>query len=321
MIEELKKINLEYQDRINIPDNPFGIEIEFANELYNKVEQELKKIFYYEEPTEYWMGYNRTNKERYNTWKLVKEATVQKRISFDKYTGGEINSPILKNDKKSWEELKQICEFLRSFENIKIDENCALHIHTDKKILPKIEEIINLTKLWILYEPVIYKFSYGETNSPRKMIYSYAKPFGQERNILELIKNLDKVKTLEQLMKTLHYERKLGLNLLNLIREAKPTIEKRTSNSTFNEKIIQNDVRFTLNLVNYAKKENFDEEFIYYKIKNYEPLFINKSVIEQKEEAEELANLIYKDELDKIYFYKQYYKAYNEHDIEKTLHL
>ena len=175
MKEELKKINLKYQDEINIPNNSFGIEIEFAGASYNKVERELKKIFYYNEPVEYWMDSRKSKIEKYNTWKLVKEATVQKRITFEEYTGGEINSPILKNNKKSWQELKQICEFLRNFENITIDDNCALHIHTDRKILPSLEEIKNLLKLWVVYEPIIYKFSYGEINAPRKMIYRYAK--------------------------------------------------------------------------------------------------------------------------------------------------
>ena len=321
MKEELLKINLEYQDKINVPDNPFGIEIEFAGALYTYVERELKKIFYYDEPLEYWMNSRKIRKEKYETWKLVKDATVQKRINFDIFTGGEINSPILTNNKKSWQELKKICEFLRNIENIKIDDNCALHIHTDKKILPTIEEIKNLLKLWIIYEDIIYKFSYGETNSPRKLLFSYAKPYGQYRNILELINKLDKIETLEELMQAIQYERKYGLNLLNLIRDNKTTIEKRTSNSTFNEKIIQNDVRFTLNLINYAKKENFDKEFIQYKLKNYEPIFLNQSIKENKEKAEELAHLIYKNELDKLYFYKQYYKVYNENDIEKNIHL
>ena len=321
MKEDLLKINIEYLDKINIPDNPFGIEIEFAGALYKQVERNLKQIFYYDDATEYWMNSRKIKKEKYETWKLVKDATVQKRIGFEEFEGGEINSPILTNNKKSWEELKQICEFLRKQENIKIDDNCAIHIHTDKKILPTIKEVINLLKLWIVYEDIIYKFSYGEIDIPRKLLFSYAKPYGQYRNILELINKLDKIETLEELMQAIQYERKYGLNLLNLIRDNKTTLEKRTSNGTLNEKIIQNDVRFTLNLINYAKKENFDEEFIKYKLKNYEPIFLNKSVKEDKEKAEELATRIFKEEIDKLYFYKQYYKTYNQNDIEKTLHL
>ena len=319
-MDELLEINLEYKDKINIPDNPFGIEIEFADALYTFVGNELKKEVYYEDTNEYWPN-TKKKEEKFETWRLVKDATVQKRIKFETFTGGEINSPILKNNKKSWQELKQICEFLRNINDISINENCALHIHTDKKILSTIEEIKNLLKLWIVYEDIIYKFSYGETNTPRKLIYGYAKPYGQEKNILELINKLEKAETLEDLMKSIYYERKFGLNIVNLIRHHKTTIEKRTSNSTFNEKIIQNDVRFTLNLINYAKEENFDKEFIQHKIDNYEPIYINQSIKDNKEKAEELAKLIYKEELDKMYFYKQYYKAYNENDIEKTLHL
>jgi hypothetical protein len=315
--EEIKNINLEYQYKINAKDNQFGIEIEFANALYSLVEKRLKKAFYYED--NYWID-SKKEEDKYKTWKLVKDATVQERLEYNKYKGGEINSPILRNDKKSWEELKEICEILRNTKEILIDENCSVHIHVTKHILNKLEEIKNLLKLWIIYEDIIYKFSYGETNEPRRLIYRYAKPYGQEKDILELINKIDDIETIEDFMKIIHYERKFGLNLSNIIKKIQ-TIEKRTSNGTLNEKIIQNDVRFTLNLFNYAKEENFDKEFIQHKIKNYKPIFLNDSIKENNKKAEELATLIYKDELDKIYFYKQYYKEYNKNDIEKIIHL
>ena len=52
-IEELKKINFEYKDKINIPEiqnKPIshGVEIEFAQAEYNKVKTDLEKLFQYD---------------------------------------------------------------------------------------------------------------------------------------------------------------------------------------------------------------------------------------------------------------------------------
>lgn len=317
-INDLKEIKMEYLNKINVPNNRFGIEIEFAGSDYKETEMELKMRFPYRENLEYNMCQKKAPVEKYETWKIKREKTVENRIEAGRITGGEINSPILTNNEKTWKELETICEFLKTREGIIINDFCSIHVHVEEKILPTLKEIINLIKLWIAYEDVIYKFSYGEADIPRRIIYCFARPFGQERNIKEIIQKLDTIETLKDLMILIRYERKYGLNITNLLNENKKTIEKRTSNGTINKIIIQNDARFTLNFMNYAKKENFDEEYINYKLKKYEPINIESEANDEK--AHDIANRIYKEEIDKLYFYKQYYKAY-EDDIEKTLHL
>lgn len=313
--EELKNLKFIYEDKINVPENPFGIEIEFERAPYSQIEKDLMELFNYEYvPKPKWSP---ETKKDYTKWQIGRDATVETKSMENMYEkfGGEIKTPIMTNEKKYWTELKQVCELLKSNPRTKITENCSIHIHADKKIYTNIEEYKNLLKLIMVYEDIIYKFSYGEKNTPRELIFKFAKPMSHK--IYGILDKLETIETEQQLVKLLDYERKYEFNFNNIISEEKKTIEKRTSNGTLNEKIIQNDVRFTLNLLKYAKTENFDKKFINYKIKNFEPLIINQSLNEIPKKAKELADMIYEKEMDKLMFFKQYYKSYTPDDIEK----
>lgn len=328
--KELLDINIDYLDKINIPNYKFGIEIEFAGAIYKKVMSLLDEILGYDVDTIEKIRKLEKEKENYEKWRLIDDCTVQDNKHHQAKKGGEINSPIITNEKERWQELKLICEMLRTREYIRTDERCGIHIHTEKTIYDDIEEYKNLVKLWILYEDIIYRFGYGEKNAPRENLLRFARPFSFEFNLPpeEILKGLNTVETKRDLVKLLRTDKKYGLNLTRILDETKnldvlrkPTIEIRIYNGTLNENIIQNDVRFNMKLLEYCKKENFDKEFIEYKLKQYEPFYINDSVKEKPEKAEEFFKMICKDELDRLKLLKQYYKIYNENDIEKTLHL
>ena len=328
--EILRKINLDYLDKINMSDNKFGIEIEFAGALFRDVDKKLDELFRYNVYDAQILEKIKTEKEHYQKWRLVNDGTVQDNREYVSKKGGEINTPIMQNEKKYWQELKQVCDMLKKREYIVIDERCGVHIHTEMDIFKELQEYKNLIKFWILYEDIIYRFGYGQTCSPRKKLLYYAKPFSAEYNLPpeKILKEIDKVETNKDLIKLLRNERKYGLNLVNIINtELIPkkgktrTIELRIFNGTLNKKIIQNDVRFNMYLLDYCKTENFDKEFIEYQIKKYEPFYINESLKIKEEKADEFFNLICKDELDRLKLLKQYYKEYNENDIEKSLHL
>ena len=328
--KELLDINIDYLDKINIPNYKFGLEIEFAGAIYRKVMSLLDEILGYDVETIEKIRKLEKEKENYEKWRLIDDCTVQDNKHHQAKKGGEINSPIITNEKERWQELKLICEMLRSREYIRTDERCGIHIHTEKTIYDDIEEYKNLLKLWILYEDIIYRFGYGEKNAPRENLLRFARPFSFEFNLPpeEILKGLNTVETKRDLVKLLRADKKYGLNLTRILDETKnldilkkPTIEIRIYNGTLNENIIQNDVRFNMNLLDYCKKENFDKEFIKYRLKQYQTFYINESVKEKPEKAEEFFKMICKDELDRLKLLKQYYKIYNENDIEKTLHL
>lgn len=328
--KELLDINLDYLDKINIPDYKFGIEIEFAGAIYNQVKQKLDEILKYESNTLEELRQIEKDKEEFKKWRLVNDGSVQSNAWHRAKKGGEINSPIIRDRKKAWNELKKVCKMLRTREYIKISENCSIHIHTERDIYSDLEELKNLLKLWIVYEDIIYRFGYGETDIYRPALLNYAKPLSSSFVITtdEMLKKLEDIETKRDLLRLVSYERKYGLNLTNVTKEPlrkddiiKPTIEVRIYNGTLNENIIQNNVRFNMNLLNYCKKENFDNEFIEYRIKKFKRNFINDSIFENPEKADELSKLLFKDELDRLKFLKQYYKIYNQNDIEKSIHL
>jgi hypothetical protein len=328
--KELLDINLDYLDKINIPDYKFGIEIEFAGAIFNGVKQKLDEILKYESNTIEELRQIEKDKEEFKKWRLVNDGSVQSNAWHRAKKGGEINSPIIRDRKKAWNELKKVCKMLRTREYIKISENCSIHIHTERDIYSDLEELKNLLKLWIVYEDIIYRFGYGETDIYRPALLNYAKPLSSNFAITtdEMLKKLEDIETKRDLLRLVSYEKNYGLNLTNVTKEPlrkddiiKPTIEVRIYNGTLNENIIQNNVRFNMNLLNYCKKENFDNEFIEYRIKNFKRNFINDSIFENPEKADELSKLLFKDELDRLKFLKQYYKIYNQNDIEKSIHL
>ena len=86
--------------------------------------------------------------------------------------GIEVLSPILTNNEKSFEQLKNVCNFLRK--NSFIDESASAHIHVGAQIYNNWASIYLLFLIWFAYEKVIYRFSYGEHNAGRKELYYYA---------------------------------------------------------------------------------------------------------------------------------------------------
>ena len=326
----LKEINLDYLYKINMPDNRFGIEIEFAGALFRDVEKKLNELFEYETQDSEKRKEIEEEKIHYEKWNLVDDSTVQENNYFLAKKGGEINTPIMRNRKKYWQELEQVCKMLRKREYIRISDSCAVHIHTETEIFKELQEFKNLLKLFITNEDIIYRFGYGEKDTPRESLLRFAKPFSSNYYLppTEILKNLDAVETKEDLVKLLRYERKYGLNLRNIInneliprKNKTRTIELRIFNGTLNENIIQNELLFNMCLLDYCKTENFDTEFIDYQVKNYEPIYINESLKIKEEKADRFFYEICKNELNRLKLLKQYYKEYNEFDIEKSIHL
>ena len=104
-------------------------------------------------------------------------------------------------------------------------------------------------------------------------------------------------------------------------REDKNTIEKRTGNGTTNHIIIQNDINFTTKLMNYCNNELFDEDLIKRRVQ------INKKTLSKLRSYNdidiigslELADLIFNNNLDKIYFLKQYFKDMKKTSVQRHL--
>ena len=230
--------------------------------------------------------------------------------------GIEVISPILTDNVKCWKNLKEICTILKS--HASIDEYSGAHIHIGSQILGKNPTaVLNFIKIWVAYENILYRFSYGEFLSPRPEIISYAKPLKQEiikyyplLNLKYCINDLDNLIT--------YFGKYYGVNLEkasfelndNEIEEYN-TIEFRTPNGTLEPVIWQNNINLFVKLIKYCKSSHYNEDIInkrLYEKLNSRIYFENYNEI-YLEQALELCDLIFDNNLDKIYFLRQYLKS------------
>ena len=175
-----------------------------------------------------------------DTWKLKDDRSLSE--------GAEINSPILKDNTISWNELKKICQMLE--ENAIIGIHSGGHIHIGAQVLGnQIESWLNLIKLWSAYENIIYRFSYGDLLNARFSIKKFAYPTAilLQRDY-EYIKNIKKEVELIDIIHILSGRRVQGINFNNVstkdpsITEYKNTIEFRCPNGTLDPIIWQNNL-------------------------------------------------------------------------------
>ncbi len=295
----VENYDLEYRDTLNLDYNvTFGIEIE-----YERMIRQIVKIY--------------LNKN-FDKWLSKEDAS----LTF----GGEVISPIMHDQEKNWQEIKKICNYLKKRKVITTG-NAGGHIHIGAHILKDdYNTWRKFIKTYTLYEDVLFRFLYGDKISPRCFINKYARPIAD--TVLWTIDKLNEAKNMEELRRFLPVEYRMqSLNLTNVkfyklddkIRN-KNTIEFRCPNSTVEEVVWQNNINALTKLIIAATKSNFDEEFINYQIasgnmprtRNY---YTYNEVMLKK--VLEFTDLIFENNLDKIYFLRQYIKNFDEIEISK----
>ena len=135
-------------------------------------------------------------------------------------------------------------------------------------------------------------------------MYVEAKPFNKElKNTIEKLGNNRDVSHLIYLLKD--FKRSRAINFRNASWnfsqnfDYKNTIEFRLLNGSINENVWQNNINMLLNLFSVIKNNNYDQEWI-----NYH--FDKDDITNNLDSAITFANMIYTNELDKLYFFKQY---------------
>lgn len=306
-ISILKNYYLELRSKLELSrDVTFGLEIEFEEAYRNIIDQEINRCFYAK------------------GWKVKDDGSL--------FNGGEVVSPRLSDSDNVWIDLSKICDILDK--NSFAMDNTGGHIHIGMHILgnnPKYWS--NFVKLWMAYENVIFRFLYGEYISPRKRILDQARPISGD-----LIKNLDRINdrakkvSAYSLFKVLDAgenfkeRRKRAINFTNVSElesyqyemildgdKVKNTIEFRSPNGTLNPIIWQNNVNLLVHLFMYAKSDKFNEDIINARmlqiIDGEIPSNLRKYSYVYIEQAIELADLIFDNNLDKVYFLRQYFKS------------
>ena len=289
----LNEYLIDYRDNLNLSSNiTFGTEIElaFANVYDIKRKVDLNKSLTYE-------------------WDTSHETSIER--------GAEVVSPIMEDKINFWKELKKVCKIIEKLGTINTETSS--HVHVGSQILgTNKQNWLNFIKLWSAYENIIYRFTNGEFINTRIAAYDYAFPIRKElKEIYEKYKCNSK--TLYNMLCKLSKERNQAVNFMNINKKSintikdKNTIEFRTPNGTTDYVIIQNNINFLVKLLLYSKNTDYNNDIIEKRIRNLETnidsYFYENVCLDQ---ALELVDLIFDNNLDKINFLKQYLKNYEE---------
>lgn len=295
LLREINRTPFQLRSKIDLSEKvTFGLEIEFENAVYEHVNKDLAHLF---------------RMRGTDAWNLKVDSTV---CLGDR--GGEIITPILTDSMENWSKLGIVCHMLQSLE-AQADDLCGGHIHIGSTILEKnLNYYSNMLKLWTIYEKIIYHFAYGDKNVARKGILTYAPPIGPSfYNSVDAVAELSDI---EEIKLFLRCGKHLGINFNNVkINDSaqKNTIEFRCPNGTINPIVWQNNVNFFTKFLLYCASCKYDDELVNHKLKAYADCdnaeFITLSNNVYLGEALELSDLIFTNNLDKIYFLKQYLKS------------
>jgi len=304
LVTLLSNYCLEFRKRLGFSEKiTFGIEIEFEKKLLYKYLSigEIKKEIY-----------QKTNQE---SWYIGYDASLKR-------CGLEATSPIYRDKENTWQKIKDVCIYLRKISYV--DEFCGGHIHIGTQILGNdLEAWNNFFKLWIVYEDIISRFVCGEYLTFRPSVDKWAPPLSTliwesyQYCKEKFTTNFDR-KYLNEFFYLLS-DKKQAIsfqNVNNLDRfKVNNTIEFRSPNGTLDPVIWQNNINFILNILNSVKKPIFNDSLVYEKylaISRNELLNNNKYKKINLPKALELSDLIFDNNLDKLYFLKQYLKNFKE---------
>ena len=286
----LNKQQLYYRDSLSLQEFvTFGIEIEYEKFKREKVDnytiRTLKK------------------------WHSKDDSTLK--------MGGEVTSPILTDSLTTWKELRKICNYLRK-NKVYTKGNAGGHIRVGSHIMnADLEAWRCFLKTYMIYENELVYFLNGEDKLARKSASEYAKLVSS--TYYKRLDDINEARDLSELYYPIMLSKKNALSfyytkLKSTHRDVYNTVEFRSPNSSVNELIWQNNINTVTKLMLAARNKRIDEDFLDYKLEK-EP---DKFTLLPK--ALELADIIFDNDLDKMYFLKQYKKDFSfiEEKKEKT---
>ena len=293
LVLEAYETDFKMRNKINIDKScTFGLEIEFEDVKLNNIK------------------YGRH-------WDVKKDDTVTTYV--DGYeVGGEVSSPILKDTVECWNDIEHICNYLLK-KGAVITPNAGGHIHIGSQVLgDNPSNIRKLLKSWELFEPIIYSFSSGKDQCLRKGFNIQAKAISpilkRIRNNKNSYNNYITYYDWIKFFKKYNITKFCGINFSNYKgceEDFGNTIEIRCPNGTVDPVIWQNNVNFFIKFFTSCSKDNFDEEYIDYLLKQKNCIL---NYFEQNDFRllMELVDLTFKDRIDKIMFLKQYLKLFDK---------
>ncbi len=228
--------------------------------------------------------------------------------------GAEITSPILRDSKETWRDLSNVCYIINK--SATIDNKSGGHIHVGTQVLGDDKKAwLNFLKLWATYENIIYRFSYGEFATSRVGIMNYADMMA-DKFINDYHHFVDSSIDLCDILNVIAKNRNQAVNFGNVDDmqfghfDLGNTIEFRCPNGTLNPIIWQNNVNLFVNLLLYSRSKLYNNGIIDSRMAT--PIDRTLSAYNEiyLEQALEFCDMIFHNNLDKIYFLKQYIKSF-----------
>ena len=290
LIKDIKSTYISLRHSLRLPKNAtFGLEVEYDSLFQDEVDS----FVYSKIPSWY--------------------PTDEYSLNF----GGEVTSPVLIDKFSSWADLAMLCSFLR-VKGAVASERVGSHVHVGvpNTLGDNTTSWVNFVKKWMIYEDVILRFTNGESVTPRASYDIFCDLIALE--LYDMFLNIEGEIDLDKLRSVLPNQKFQSVNFNNVKWNRLTdntifnTIEFRTPNGTFEEAIWQNNVNFFVNFLLSCNEEQDEEYFKYmmdkllyvYSYRDYYKLDIEKAI--------RLADDIFDNELDKVYFLRQYIKDEEE---------
>lgn len=290
-LQDVLKTPFLYRDNLNFSAETIslGIEIEFEKAKKKRITEFL---------------------ENYPQWLLKNDHSLNH--------GLEINSPIFYNTKESWQELKRVMEELKK-ERAEFYHNAGAHFHVGTQVLGKdVSSWKNFLFMYAYYEDVLSRFFYGERLVPRVTTKTYAYPLAAL-----ICENIEEIKNMESPCKIRNIMPLTCSNTVSFFHTNfsyldemlyRNTIEFRGPNGTREEGVWQNNINVGVNLLLLSQNSQ-DNWLKYYYLLKENPITDGKMLFYKYihlKKALEICDLLFEDDIDKIYFLKQYLKNYKE---------
>ena len=297
IIEYLLNLNFEEREILDLDDSlVFGMDMEFICKNVKELERSIKEI------NSLYFPYNDKYKVLYNN-------VLFNVLRQDNYVS--IDTPIFKDSNVMYESLKDLLLKIKELQ-MSISNNKGLHIHGDLSYFENDTNMLMLfLKTFLIYENIIYRFGFGESDFSNNNIMLFSKP---SSNLLYDYLNkkdlsTDFNKNIEELKKILICKG-YSINFHGKDKNVKnDTVEFRFFNNSLNPIIVQNYISLIGNMLSSVKSYNIDPELINYKFQNYDRNLYNISNYSNIDSANalEFADMIFPNSIDKDYFLKQYF--------------
>lgn len=288
LLNEVENYYLTYRDTLGLPSYfTFGVEIEYEG---------ISKILT-----------DKFIKNKFPSWKSTSDGSLS--------SGGEIISPVMNDELNYWKQLKKICDHL-TLRGADTTNKAGGHIHVGINAFEDDVEIWKIfLKLYTAYESVIFRFSCGDKLNARKSIETYAYPISERLH--NLFPRIDECLSMQSLYHTLpSFHKYQSINFRNMSNLcSKITIEFRGPNGTTNPVIWQNNINAFTKMIKSSKTKEIDTEFLDYKLNNEFISYSNNKYLFEcisLKNVLEFVDLVFDNNLDKIYFLRQYFKCFEE---------